>query len=186
MNTKSLTKPPQLKLFTSKPCLCPNPRSLYFGLKPINCPRETASVVSPFQVAFVLAEKENFSPSVYVCIRTMILKGWDLVLLFCVRMHSDDDTERVGSGTPVPSTSLRQAPILVIDDQIIVHFIEKGQRGLLPPSLEFRPLELIQHFSNMTLVTPASTGLTSSSPLDLLNSIHFCLMMWIPNRRCIL
>ena len=49
----------------------------------------------------------------------------------------------VVSGTPVPSTSLRQVPILVSGDQIIVYFIEESQRGLLPPFLEFWPLEPI-------------------------------------------
>ena len=45
----------------------------------------------------------------------------------------------VGSGTPVPSTSLRQVHFLLNGDQIIVCFIEEGQRGLLPPFLEFGP-----------------------------------------------
>ena len=44
-------------------------------------------------------------------------------------MHSDGDTERAGiCDTPVPSTNLRQVPILVSGDQIIVYFIEEGQR----------------------------------------------------------
>ena len=44
ITNKSLTKPPQLKLFTCSPqaqayqaMSLPNPSSLYFGLKPINC-----------------------------------------------------------------------------------------------------------------------------------------------------
>ena len=64
-------------------------------------------------------------------------------------------------------------------------FVEEGQRGLLPPFLEFWPLELFQHFSNVTQVSPASTGPSSSSPLDLLYSINFCLVMGVPNWCCI-
>ena len=56
---------------------------------------ETASVESPFQVAIVL-ERKKISARPYI--------------------HSDGDTERVGSGTPVTSTSLRQVPILVSND----------------------------------------------------------------------
>ena len=58
-------------------------------------------------------------------------------------MHSDGDTERVGPSTPVPSASLRQVPIPANGDQIIVYFIKEGQRGMLPPFLEFWPLEVI-------------------------------------------
>ena len=49
-------------------------------------------------------------------------------------MHSDSDTER---GTPVLSSSLQQVPILDNGDQYIVHFIEEGQRGLMPLFLVF-------------------------------------------------
>ena len=105
--------------------------------------------------------------SIRVCIRTVILKG-------------------LGPGTPVPSTSLRQVPSLVNDDQSVLYFIDDGQRGLLPPFLGFWPLELFQHFCNATPIAPAPTGPASSSSLNLLNPINICLMMWIPNRRCIL
>ena len=113
---KSLTKPPQLKLFTSspqgqasKPFPCPNPRPLYFGLKPI-CLRSDRFGCKSMPSCNCLGGEGKFQ-SVRVCIRTTWLK-------------------RVGSGTPVPSTSLRQVPILVNGDQINVYFIEEGQRGL--------------------------------------------------------
>ena len=93
-------KPPQLKLFTSspqgqasKPCQCPNPRLLYFGLKPINC----LCRVSAFQVVqWSWGKRKN---SVHPC------------------MHSDDDTER----REIRYSCLRQVPILVNGDQIIVN-----------------------------------------------------------------
>ena len=56
-------------------------------LNPSTVSAETASAVSPFQVAIVLGQKETFSPSVYAF--------------------------GMGSGTPIPSISLRQVLILV-------------------------------------------------------------------------
>ena len=68
----------------------PNPRSLYFGLKPINCLRRDSfgCVHSKLQLSW---GRKKFQP-VRICIRTVMLNG-------------------VGSSTPV--TSLRQVPILV-------------------------------------------------------------------------
>ena len=84
----------------------PNPRSLYFGLKPINsfdC-KSISSCNCPL--------KEGKFQSVRVCTRAVILKG-------------------VGSGISVPSTSLMHVPVLVNGDEIIVYFIEDSQRCLL-------------------------------------------------------
>ena len=64
-----------------------------------------------------------------------------------------------------------------------MYFIEEGQRGLLSPFLEFWTLELLQHYSNMTLVTPVTIGPASSE--DLLYSIYFYSVMGVPNRCCI-
>ena len=70
----------------------------------------------------------------------------------------------VGSGTPVPSTC---------------HcvFYRRSKRSAVSV-LGVLPLELFEHLSNVTLVTPASTGPVTSSPLDLLYSINFYLA-WI-------
>ena len=66
---------------------------------------------------------------------------------------------------------------------VTVYFIEEGQRG--------KEARLLQQFSNVTLVTPASTGPASSNPLDSLYSINFFMVMmeggggrrgWISNR----
>ena len=120
-----MTKPPQINLFTNssgagmQAMFRPKPyRSLYFGLKPINCLRRDSCKSIP---SCNCPGEEGKFQSVRVCIRCT-LKG-------------------VGSGTPVPSTSLRQ--LLVNCDQVIVYFIEEGQRGLLPPFLELWPLGLI-------------------------------------------
>ena len=58
--------------------------------------------------------------------------------------------------------------ILINGGKIVVEFIDNDQRSLLPPFLEFSPLDISSNFSNVTLTTPASTGLASSSPLDFL------------------
>ena len=122
---KSLIKPPQSKIFTSssqgqvyQALSLPNPRPLYFGLKPINClPRDSFGCKS-IPSCNCPGKERKFQPS----IRTVIRKG-------------------VGTDTPVTSTSLRQILILVISDKIIVYFT--GQRYLLPPLPEFWPLELV-------------------------------------------
>ena len=99
---KSSTKPPQLKLFTSSPqgqayqaMSLPNPRSLNFGLKPINCLRRDIFGCKSIPSYNFPEEERKFQP-VHISIRTVILK-------------------RVGSGTPVTS-SLRQVPVLVNSD----------------------------------------------------------------------
>ena len=112
-NKKKITiqvfdKPLQLQLLTSSSqgqayqvMSLPNPRPLYFGLKPINClPRDSFGCKS-IPSCNCPGKERKFQPS----IRTVIRKG-------------------VGSGTPVTSTSLRQLPIPVNRDTIIVHFIE--------------------------------------------------------------
>ena len=48
---------------------------------------------------------------------------------------------------------------------------------MLPPFLEFWPLALIQHFANVALVTPASTGAACSSPVNL---FLFSLVVVVP------
>ena len=58
----------------------PNLGHYILELNPSTVSAETASVVSPFQVAIVLGKKENFSSSVYAFGR-WYWKGWDLVLL---------------------------------------------------------------------------------------------------------
>ena len=99
---KSLTKPPQLKLFTSSPqgqayqaMSLPNPRSLYFGLKPINCLRRDSFGYKSILSYNCPGEERKFQP-VRICIWLVILKD-------------------LGSGTPVTS-SLRQVPTLVNSD----------------------------------------------------------------------
>ena len=100
---KSLTKPPQLKLFTSSPqgqayqaMSLSNPRrSLYFGLKPINCLRKDSFGCKSIPSCNCPGEEITFQP-VRICFRTVILKG-------------------VGFGTPVTSRP-RQVPILVNSD----------------------------------------------------------------------
>ena len=161
-----MTKPPQLKLFTSSPqgqayqaMSLPNSRSLYFGIQPINCLRRDSFGWKSIPSCNCPGEERKLQP-VSIFIRTVILKG-------------------VGSGTPVTS-SLRQIPILVNSDWIIVYFVEECQRGLLSPFLELWPLELLYHFSNVILVTPASTDPASRSPLDLLYTVNFCLVMGVP------
>ena len=96
---KPLTKPPQLKLFTSSPqgqthqtMSLPNSRSLYFGLKCINCLCRDSFGCKSIPSCNCPGKERKVQP-VRICIRTVILKG-------------------VGSGTPVTS-SLRQLPILV-------------------------------------------------------------------------
>ena len=69
----------------------PNPRSLYFGLKPNNCLRKDSFGCKSIPSCNCTWKERKFQ-LVRICIRTMILKG-------------------VGSSTPV--TSLRQVPILV-------------------------------------------------------------------------
>ena len=49
----------------TKPCPCPTLGHHILDLNPSTVSPETASVVSPFQVAIVLGKKENFSPSIY-------------------------------------------------------------------------------------------------------------------------
>ena len=96
---KSLIKPPQLKLFTSSPqgqayqaMSLPNPRSLYFGLKPINRLRRDSFGCKSIPSYNCPGEERKFQP-VHISIRTVILK-------------------RMESGTPVTS-SLRQVPIFL-------------------------------------------------------------------------
>ena len=64
----------------TKPCPCPILGHYISNLNPSTVSAETASVVSPYQVAIVLGKKENFSSSVYAFGR-WCWKGWDLVLL---------------------------------------------------------------------------------------------------------
>ena len=81
----------------------PNPRSLYFGPKPINCLRRDSFGFKSIPSCNCPGKERNFQP---VCI-----------------MHLDGDTERggiSGSGTPVTSTSVRQVPILVNSDKVFV------------------------------------------------------------------
>ena len=86
--------------------------------------------------------------------------------------------EGVGPGTPVPHTSLRQVPILVRLTRLLSYFIEEGQRDLLPPFPGFWPLELFQHFCNVTLIAPAPTGPASSS-LNLHDPINILLFFFL-------
>ena len=69
----------------------PNPRSLYFGLKPISCLHRDSFGCKSIPSCNCPGEERKFQP-VRRCIRTVMLNG-------------------VGSSTPV--TSLRQVPILV-------------------------------------------------------------------------
>ena len=63
----------------------------------------------------------------------------------------------MGSGTPVPSTSLRQVSILVnVDqingDQITVYFVEEGQRSMKQsPNLTLYPDTEISQFQKIQL-----------------------------------
>ena len=97
-NNTNLTKPPQLKLFTRshqgqayQAMSLPNPRSLYFGLKPINCLRRDSFGCKAIPSCNCPGEERKFQP-VRICTLSVILKG-------------------LGSGTPVTS-SLRQVPVL--------------------------------------------------------------------------
>ena len=65
----------------TKPCLCPNPRPLYFGLKSINCLRRDSFDCKSIPSCNCPGEKGNFQ-SVRVCIQTVIPKGVRSVLLF--------------------------------------------------------------------------------------------------------
>ena len=92
----------QLKLFTRSPrgqayqaITLPNPMSLHFGLKPINCLRRDNFGCKSIPSCNCPGEERKFQ-SILSCIWTVTLKG-------------------VGSGTPVTS-SLRQVPILVSSD----------------------------------------------------------------------
>ena len=101
-STNLLTKPPQLKLFTGSPqgqayqvMSLPNLRSLYFGLKLINCLHRDSFGCKSFPSCNCPGEERKFQP-IRICIRTVILKG-------------------VGSGIHVTS-SLKQLPIFVNSD----------------------------------------------------------------------
>ena len=125
-SNKSLTKPPQLKLFTSssqghayQAMSLPNPRSLYFGLKPINCLRRDSFGCKSIPSCHCPGEERKSQPA-RTRTRTATPKG-------------------VEPAYPSP----RQAPNPANSDQTIVYFIEEGQRGLLSPFLEFWPLELL-------------------------------------------
>ena len=56
----------------------PNRRSLYFGLRPINCLRNFG--YKPIPSCNCSGKERKFHP-VRICIQTVILKGWSLVLL---------------------------------------------------------------------------------------------------------
>ena len=64
-----------LRVRHTKPCPCPTLGHYILDLNPSTVCPETASVVSPFQVAIVLGKKENFSRPF-----GQHGKGWDLVL----------------------------------------------------------------------------------------------------------
>ena len=80
----------------------PKPYVIIFRTKPVNCLRRYSFDCKSIPSCNCPGEKRKFQ-SIRACIRTVILKG-------------------VGSGTPIPSTSLRQIHILVHSDQIISIF----------------------------------------------------------------
>ena len=119
---------------------------------------ETASVISPFQVAIVLGKKENFSPPIF---GRWYWKGWDLVLLLS---PASDMYLFLSIVTRLLCILKRPA---VSDPRVLA-------TGA-PPAF-------LQRDSGYASVT----GPASSCLLNFLYSDNFCLLMGVPYRCCIL
>ena len=67
-----------------------------------------------------------------------------------------------------------------------MNLMEEKQRGLIPPGLQSRPLQLIEHFANTTSVAPPPAGPVGCRPLYLLHLLNLRFTIRAPNRCCIL
>ena len=67
-----------------------------------------------------------------------------------------------------------------------MNLVEEKQRGLIPPGLQSRPLQLIEHFSNTTSIAPPPAVPAGCLPLYLLHLLNLSFTKRAPNGGCIL